>query len=114
MSSAPLDPLRHILDEIDFLLNETRDLSKEAFLRDPVRSRAFVRSLEIIGQAVKRLPRDFRDRYPEVEWSLMAGMRDHLIHGYFSVDYDIVWNAVTTKVPELREHIRRIIDIENV
>lgn len=113
MSSAPLEPLRHILDEIQFLVDETRGLTKEEFLQDPVRLRAFVRSLEIIGQAVKSLPRDFRDRHPDVEWSQIAGMRDHLIHGYFSVDYDIVWNAVTTKVTELQDHIRRILEIES-
>lgn len=110
MSSAPLEPLRHILDEIDFLLAQSRGLSRDAFLQDPLRKRAFARSLEIVGEAVKRLPRDFRQRHAHVEWQLIAGMRDHLIHAYFSVDYDVVWDAATRKVVELREQISRIID----
>ena len=110
MSSEPLEPLRHILDEIDFLLAESHALSRDAFLKDPLRQRAFARSLEIIGEAVKRLPRDFRQRHTDVEWQLIAGMRDHLIHGYFSVDYDVVWDAATRKVVELREQVWRIIN----
>jgi uncharacterized protein with HEPN domain len=112
MSSGPLEPLKHILDEIDFLLGEGRSLTREGFLRDPLRQRAFTRSLDIIGEAVKRLPRDFRERHAEVEWPLIAGMRDHLIHGYFSVDYDIVWDASTRKVRELRQQIQRLVENE--
>ena len=68
--------------------------------------RAFVRSLEIIGEADKKLPDDFRQRFPEIEWKLIAGMRDKLIHGYFGIDQEIVWDVVTNKVPELAEKLR--------
>jgi uncharacterized protein with HEPN domain len=113
MSSSPLEPLRHILDEIDFLVEESQSVAREDFLQDALRQRAFVRSLEIIGEAVKRLPRDWRARHPEVEWQLIAGMRDHLIHGYFSVDYDIVWDTASRKVGELRASILHIIEQES-
>ena|SRR5687767_5402112 len=113
MSSAPHERRRHILDEIDFLIEESRGLTKAEFIQDRLRQRAFVRSLEINGEAVKKLSPDLRGRYPQVQWALIAGMRDHLIHGYFSVDYDIVWDAVTAKVLELQDQIREVLETED-
>lgn len=73
--------------------------------------RAFVRSLEIIGKAAKQVPEDFRNQHPNVEWKSMAGMRDRLIHAYFGVDYEIVWDVVQTRVPELRQRIASILGV---
>ena len=58
------------------------------------------------------MPDDFRQRYGQIDWRAMAGMRDRLIHGYFSIDYDIVWDVVPNKVPRLRQEIEEIIDSE--
>jgi uncharacterized protein with HEPN domain len=63
-------------------------------MQDPIRMRAVVRSLEIIGEATKKIPPDFTCLFPLVSWKEMAGMRDRLIHNYFGVDYEIVWNTV--------------------
>lgn len=78
-------------------------------LADEVLRRALVRSIEVIGEAAKQVPPDFRARYPQVEWKLMGGMRDRLIHGYFGVDYDIVWNVATVEAATLKQQIEDIL-----
>ena len=113
MSHSPLEYLRHVLDEMAYLAGRTQGLRKDEFLRDETLRRAFVRSLEIIGEAVKNLPIEFREKHGHVDWRAMAGMRDRLIHAYFGVDYDIVWDVVTNKVPMLRLEIQQIIQNES-
>jgi uncharacterized protein with HEPN domain len=109
MSFGPREYLRHILAEADFLIAQSQDLGVERFRTDETLRRAFVRSLEVIGEESKKLPGEFRVAHPDVEWRAMAGMRDHLIHGYFAVDYDLVWDVVTNKIPTLRQQISRIL-----
>ncbi len=109
MSKQPEEYLKHILDEINFLLKSSKDVSEEKFMYDETLQRAYSRSLEIIGEAAKQLPKDFTDKYSEIDWSLIAGMRDKLIHHYFGVDYAIVWDVVKNELPKLKLQIEAIL-----
>jgi len=90
MSPSLLDFLRHIAHECNYLMHLMQGRDRAALLEDPTNSRAIVRSLEVIGEAVKKLPTELRSKYPQVEWTDMAGMRDVLILHYFGIDHDIV------------------------
>jgi len=110
MSFEPREYLRHILAEADYLIGRSGSLSPEAFEADETLRRAFTRSLEVIGEAAKKLPDEYRARHPQVEWRAMTGMRDRLIHAYFGIDHLLVWDVVTHKIPELRRQIAEILD----
>ena len=71
--------------------------------------RAITRSIEIIGEAAKKLDDDFKHKYPHVEWKKIAGSRDRIIHHYFGIDYDIIWEIVTDKIPPLKDYMEEII-----
>jgi len=86
--------LEHILQECDFLVEESNKITFEDLIKDPVLKRAFIRSLEVIGEAIKNLPISFRDKYLKVPRKEIAGMRDKLIHEYFGVNYKIVWKTI--------------------
>lgn len=91
MYKQPIEFLKHINDECLYILSVTKDLSKNDFLKDETLKRAIVRSLEVIGEATKKIPADFKFKWDSVQWKNMAGMRDRLIHDYIGVDYTIVW-----------------------
>ena len=110
MSFEPRDYLRHIVVEADYLISHSSDVTWERFSRDETLRRAFVRSLEIIGEAAKKVPDGFRDQHANIEWRSMAGMRDRLIHDYFGVDYELVWDVVRNRIPELRRQLAAVLE----
>ncbi len=100
--------LEDILDAIGAIREYTHSLTREAFGRDRKTVDAVLRNLEVIGEAVKQVPMDVRSAHPDVEWQKIAGLRDILIHAYFGVDLDIIWDVVSNKLPVLESRIREI------
>jgi len=109
MSHSMLPFLQHILSETQYLMAHSRGLTKAELLGDETLRRAFVRSLEIIGEAAKQIPEEVRQTYSHIDWRAMAGMRDRLIHDYLGVDYDLVWDVMMTKVPVVQRDVEQIV-----
>lgn len=114
MSLSIRDYLQHIQTETQFLLTSSTDLDESRFFSDEILKRAFVRSLEIIGEATKQVPQTFRDQYPALPWREMAGMRDRLIHKYSGVNFRVVWETVTLDIPNLHEQICSLLEREDL
>lgn len=109
MFPSNVELLKHILEEVSFILETTTDKTKEEVVIDPILSRALVRSLEIIGEASNKIDPDFAALYPHIEWRKMSGTRNRLIHDYFGIDYDIVWDIILSKLPNLKNDVEDII-----
>ena len=108
MSKEPIEYIKHIADECSYIISVTNNLSKDEFLDDETLKRAIVRSLEIIGEAAKKVPADFKVKWNLIQWKNMAGMRDRLIHDYIGINYSIVWDVVKNKIPELNKQIQEV------
>ena len=111
-SNDYLDKINHINDEANYLITKSKGLTHDYFIKDETLKRAFVRSLEIIGEAVKKIPKQVCEQYTKIEWNKIAGMRDKLIHHYFGVDYDLVWDIIENHIPKLKETIKLILNEE--
>jgi uncharacterized protein with HEPN domain len=112
MSKDPTELLRHILDESTYLISVTQHLSFDEFVEDETLKRAVVRSLEIIGEATKKISADCKVKWNSIQWKNMAGMRDRLIHDYMGVNYSIVWDVVKNKIPQVHNQIQEILSGE--
>jgi uncharacterized protein with HEPN domain len=85
---------------------------REAFLADPMVQDAVIRNLEVMGEAVRRVSAGTRSAHPEIPWKQIAGTRDRVIHGYFTVDLEIVWEIVETELPSLRPRLAALLTDE--
>jgi len=103
------DFLNHIAEAVRRTISYTEKMTYDEFLEDIKTQDAVIRNIEIIGEATKNLSGDMRDNYPEIPWKGLAGMRDKLIHQYFGVNFDIVWNVAKEELPEILLQIKAII-----
>lgn len=104
--------LKDIQINADLAINFVSSSSRDEFLRDTMRSMATAKAIENIGEAVKHISQGLKNRYPNVDWAGPARMRDRTAHGYWSINYNIVWDTATQEIPELREKIVQILGQE--
>ena len=102
------DYINDILNECDYLISRTQYRSFDEFQQSEDLKKAFVRSLEIIGEASKKIPDKIKSEYPQIKWKNISGMRDVLIHDYFGVNYEVVWKTVKERIPELSIVVQNI------
>jgi len=101
--------LLHIFDNIKAIEKFTKDFDYDDFIKDEKTIYAVVRAVEIMGEAVKNIPMEFRDKHKEIEWKKIAGTRDKLIHEYFGVDLKLTFKIVKEDIPELKEKMSRLL-----
>lgn len=112
MSRDPLLFLEDIAGSCSKIVRYTRGLSQHEAFSDSMRLDAVLMNLHTIGEAVKNLPAEMRERYPDVPWRQISGMRDFVAHMYFAIDLDILWDTITNDVPALLERVNELIEAE--
>jgi uncharacterized protein with HEPN domain len=113
MSERPINLLLNdIRQAIDRIEQYIKNLSFDAFSDDQKSVDAVVRNLEIIGEAASRLPDEFKEKYSEIEWYKVVGLRHRIVHEYFGIDLEIIWQILQKDLPELKQKITRIMGDE--
>ena len=106
------DYLNDIRDSIEKIERFIEGMTLKDFEDDDKTFYAVIRAFEVMGEATKKIPKSFRNKYPKVPWSEMAGIRDKLVHDYFGVNLEVVWNTANRDIPELKPLISEILEKE--
>jgi uncharacterized protein with HEPN domain len=112
MHPSQIEFLNHILEECDYLEKEVEENDLEDLVHNQRLNRAVCRSLEVIGEAANKIHPDIKQKYNQVAWREMSDLRNRIIHHYFGIDYDIVWNTISDDIPELKIWIKHILNNE--
>ena len=102
--------LSEMLNAIRTIKDFTQDMDKESFFKDEKTKSAVAHQILILGEASKGIPADVKSRAPNLNWKSIAGMRDRMIHAYFNVDYDLLWDTAKNRVPEVEKELEKLID----
>ncbi len=102
--------LKDIFEAMTSIQSFIEGMDFNAFIADDKTVSAVIMKLQIIGEATKNVPETIREKYAHVPWRLMAGMRDRLVHGYFEVNYSVVWDTIEKRIPPLQPIIEQIIE----
>jgi len=102
--------LEDMLQSAQKIKRYTNGLDYQLFLSDEKTIDAVVRNFEIIGEAANRIDEDFREKFPEIEWKRIRGFRNRIVHEYFGIDHEIVWNIIETYLDELISYIGNTIN----
>ena len=105
--------LKDILDAISDIEVFIANINEAEFYKNKEKKYAVVRALEIIGEAAKNLSKELREKHKEIPWKEIAGMRDKLIHSYFGIKWELVWETVKNKIPELKNQLLKISSGQN-
>ncbi|MCK5624321.1 DUF86 domain-containing protein [Candidatus Pacearchaeota archaeon] len=108
MNKNNLAFIEHILESINAIMEFSKDINKKELISNRLKQSAIVREIEIIGEAVKNISKDLKNKHPEIEWKEIVGTRDKMIHHYFGVDLNIIWEIIKTDLPDLKKHILKI------
>ena len=106
----------HFIEDIDNAIKKieryTKNINYEAFSQDEMVVDAVIRNFEVIGEAINNIPEKVKEKFPDVEWSEAVGFRNVLIHNYFGLDIEAIWDTIKENIPDLKKHISSVLESE--